>query len=104
MNKIIRLIFFACIIGICAFIGAMTYVLNHSWADFSVLEHYNPGKPSILLDDQGVEWARFQLDRREPISLEQMPKHLINAFIAAEDWQFFLIMDFLLKAFSVPSQ
>lgn len=77
------------IIGLCAFIGAMTYVLNHNWADFSVLEHYNPGKPSILLDDQGVEWARFQLDRREPISLEQMPKHLIDAFIAAEDWQFF---------------
>lgn len=69
--------------------GAMVYIFNHSWADFSVLEHYDPGKPTILLDDEGIEWARFQLDRREPIALERMPKHLIDAFIAAEDWQFF---------------
>lgn len=89
LTKIIKYFLFTFVLIICAFIGAMTYVLNHNWADFSVLEHYNPGKPSILLDDQGVEWARFQLDRREPILLEQMPKHLINAFIAAEDWQFF---------------
>lgn len=89
MKKIIKALILTFILSLCAFTGAMVYVLNNSWADFSVLEHYNPGKPSILLDDEGHEWARFQLDRREPISLEQMPKHLINAFIAAEDWQFF---------------
>jgi len=89
MNKILRAIFLFLLVTLCACIGALIYVLNHNWADFSVLEHYNPGKPTILLDDQGTEWARFQLDRREPISLDQMPKHLINAFIAAEDWQFF---------------
>lgn len=89
MNKFLRIIFFTLIATTCALIGALTYVLNHNWADFSVLEHYNPGRPSILLDDQGIEWARFQLDRREPITLDRMPPHLINAFIAAEDWQFF---------------
>ncbi len=57
--------------------------------DFSILEHYNPGKPSIVLDDEGNEWARFQLDKREPITLAQMPPHLIHAFLAAEDWSFF---------------
>lgn len=89
MNKILKIGLLLILIGSCALIGSLTYILNHHWADFSVLEHYNPGKPSILLDDEGKEWARFQLDRREPISLDKMPKHLINAFIAAEDWQFF---------------
>lgn len=63
--------------------------MQYQWIDFTALEHYNPGKPTILLDDEGNEWARFQLDRREPIHCDQMPEHLINAFVAAEDWNFF---------------
>lgn len=59
------------------------------WVDFSVLEHYNPGKPSILLDDEGNEWGRFQLDKRDVIKLSEIPQHVIKAFIAAEDWSFF---------------
>lgn len=70
-------------------LGALFFVVHNKCINFSVLEHYNPGSPSILLDDQGNEWARFQLDRRHPIKLEQMPDHLIKAFIAAEDWSFF---------------
>ncbi len=70
-------------------LGTLVYIFNNQYIDLSSLEHYNPGKATILLDDQGVEWARFQLDKREPISFNQMPSHLINAFIAAEDWSFF---------------
>lgn len=69
--------------------GATFYIFTHHTVDFSPLAHYNPGHPSILLDDEGKEWARFALDRREPIALAQMPTHLKNAFIAAEDWNFF---------------
>ena len=58
-------------------------------APFFVLEQYNPGRPTIVLDDQGNEWTRFQLDRREPISLSCLPEHLIEAFLSAEDWNFF---------------
>ena len=54
-----------------------------------MLEHYNPGKPSILLDDEGNEWARFRLDKREVIKLKQIPNRVIHAFLAAEDWNFF---------------
>lgn len=56
--------------------------------DFSTFS-YNTGRPSILLDDEGNEWGRFQLDRRDPIEGVKIPQHLINAFIAAEDWDFF---------------
>jgi membrane carboxypeptidase/penicillin-binding protein len=71
------------------FCGAFFWLVNHKSIDFSILENYNPGKPSVLLDDEGNEWARFELDRRVPIKLHQMPKHLIQAFIAAEDREFF---------------
>lgn len=73
----------ACVLGICFFL------MHNHVIDFSRLEHYNPGKPTIILDDQGVEWARFQLDRRDPIVLSEIPPHLIHAFLAAEDWYFF---------------
>lgn len=70
--------------------GALFFIMhNRSSIDFSLLEHYNPGRPCVLLDDGGNEWARFELDKRKPIAYHHMPEHLINAFIAAEDWEFF---------------
>ncbi len=59
------------------------------FVDFSALANYNPGQPSIVLDDEGVEWTRFELDRREPVSLDVIPLHVQQAFIAAEDRNFF---------------
>jgi len=69
--------------------GALFFILSNKVIDFSPLEQYNPGRPTVLLDDEGAEWARFQLDKREPVSLDKMPQHLINALIAIEDWKFF---------------
>jgi penicillin-binding protein 1A len=73
----------------CFALGMFVAIMRIPWVDFSVLEHYQPGKPSLLLDDEGKEWARFQLERHQPISLNAMPLHLIHAFIAAEDHYFF---------------
>lgn len=69
--------------------GAFFFVAHYHVVDLSVLECYDPGKPSILLDCNGIEWGRFQRDKRKPIPLNQMPAHLIQAFIAAEDHDFF---------------
>ncbi len=69
--------------------GSVFFIAHHTWVDLSVLDHCHKLKPSILLDDEGNEWARFSLDKREPVSIITMPKHLINAFIAAEDHEFF---------------
>ena len=81
---------FAIFFNLVAFAsGFLFFLLRHPVVDFSVLERYDPGKPSILLDEKGREWARFQFDKREPISIKQMPPHLLQAFIAAEDWEFY---------------
>jgi penicillin-binding protein 1A len=71
------------------FCGALFFVMHNHTIDFSILSQYNAGRPSLLLDDEGNEWGKFQFDRRDPIDGARLPQHLINAFIAAEDWDFF---------------
>jgi len=87
--KITRLLFFIFFITSSFFLGTVFFVLRNKIVDFSALENYNPGRPTILLDDEGNEWTRFQLDRRQTVSLDKMPKHLIQALVAVEDWKFF---------------
>lgn len=82
--------FLSSVVTILAFVLGLLFCLqNNLWVDFSVLENYNPGKPSILLDDAGQEWARFEMDRRQIVSLKVVPKHLIDAFLVSEDRDFF---------------
>lgn len=90
MKRILKLFITLLILTSSIICGAFFYIIQNHTIDFSAFEHYNPGKPSILLDDEGNEWARFQLDKREPVKLKQMPSHLINAFLATEDHEFFL--------------
>lgn len=85
----IKFFFIFIILASTFLLGALFFLTQQAWIDFSVLENYNPGKASIVIDDTGAEWARFQIDRREPIQLKDMPNHLINAFLAAEDHDFF---------------
>jgi penicillin-binding protein 1A len=75
-------------LGAFAF-GAFFFLTHIPWVDLSVLEHYKTGTPSVILDDEGKEWARFELDCRKPVPLSDMPDHLIKAFLAAEDHNFF---------------
>ncbi len=65
------------------------FVCTSHWVDLSVLERYSPGLPTILLDAYGNEWARFEHEKREPIPLSKLPRHLIEAFISAEDGNFY---------------
>lgn len=73
----------------CIFFGAAFFVVHNQVVDFARLADYHTGSPSIVLDDEGNEITRFQLDRRTPIPYEMIPEHVINAFLAAEDWHFF---------------
>lgn len=88
-TRIIRFCFFACIFLFSFSFGVFFFFMYNRCINFSALEQYNPGRPSIVLDVNGKEWTRFQLDRREPIKLSQMPEYLIQAFITAEDRNFF---------------
>ncbi len=73
----------------CAVTGAAFFLFTTPWIDVSILEKYDPGRPSVVLDDEGNELMRFALDRRDPVAISHLPPHLIEAFLSAEDWHFF---------------
>jgi membrane peptidoglycan carboxypeptidase len=86
---VIRTLVFLFFISGAIFFGGLSFVVHNHVVDFSALANYNPGRPSIIFDDEGNEWARFELDKREPVLLEAIPFHVQQAFIAAEDRTFF---------------
>ncbi|MCF7900419.1 transglycosylase domain-containing protein [Candidatus Babeliales bacterium] len=89
MIKYFRWIITCGLCGSAFTLGALFFLFAKAPIDFSVLENYDPGKPSIVLDDKDEEWTRFQVDKRQPLELAQIPEHVRYAFIAAEDWDFF---------------
>ncbi len=90
MFRVIHYFFIVLIISSAFLCGALFFVIHNHTIDFSILAQYDSARPSILYDDQGNEWGKFQLDRRDPVDGARLPQHVINAFIAAEDWHFFL--------------
>src|SRR5688572_30067349 len=73
---------------ICLMMGAFFYLLYVPTIDLSKLTT-NFAQPTILLDDRAQIWAQFAQTAYEPVNIQQIPDHVINAFIAAEDHAFF---------------
>jgi penicillin-binding protein 1A len=57
--------------------------------DFKSLADYRPALTSVVLDRHGTAIGEFYELRRRVIPLEQVPKHAIDAFLAAEDDSFY---------------
>ncbi|MBD3231840.1 PBP1A family penicillin-binding protein [Candidatus Dependentiae bacterium] len=87
-NLYFRYVFTFCFLLFSFCIGAFLSFFEEEKFNFSALE-ITTAKPSIILDDEGKEFAKFELDKRELISFNQLPKTVIDAFVAAEDWNFF---------------
>jgi penicillin-binding protein 1A len=53
------------------------------------LKTYTPPTVTKFYSDRGEVIAEFSLERREIVSLDRMPTHLVQAFVASEDTRFF---------------
>jgi len=71
------------------FLGIISFFVHNHTIDFSSLQQNVEAKPSILLDVHGKQWGQFELEKRKYVPLENMPDHLIQAFLATEDRDFF---------------
>lgn len=89
MRRLVTFLFVSGGLLLALLCGIGAYLATHNWVDLSALERTSGNRATILLDDKGHEWTRFQLDRREPIPLSAVPKNLIQAFLATEDHAFF---------------
>jgi penicillin-binding protein 1A len=69
--------------------GLLFFYHSHRLPDFSPLKGGNLNAYSIIYSEEDEVIGKFLMDNRMPISYEQIPKPLVNAFIAAEDADFF---------------
>ncbi len=77
-------------IAITGLAGAGLYLyFSRDLPQISSLKDYRPAVVTCFYSDDGRKIAELYKERRIVIPLSQMPKHLINAFIAAEDARFY---------------
>jgi penicillin-binding protein 1A len=78
---------------VCSFgvggIGAHFAVLSTELPDLKTMEDYRPPVTSRVFDANGNLVARFYEERRTVVPLEKIPGHVKNAFISAEDEDFY---------------
>ncbi len=66
---------------------AMVYIPDPSVV--RELERYQPSIHSIIYDDEGVPFDEWVIERRQMVPFQNIPQHLHDAVIAAEDNRFY---------------
>lgn len=69
--------------------GTLFLAITMNLPDVGSLNHYQPAQTTLIYDDQGRIVARVFAENRIVVPLNELPKQLIQAFIAAEDARFF---------------
>ena len=69
--------------------GVLWYVWSSNLPYIGSLKEYRPPVITEVYSSDGALIGRFWKEKRIVIPLEQMPDHLIEAFVAAEDARFF---------------
>jgi len=69
--------------------GYFWYLWSSNLPYVGSAREYRPPEVSTIFSQDGQMIGRFWKERRIVISLDQMPDHLIKAFVAAEDSRFF---------------
>ncbi len=84
---LIGIIFF--IISILVTAGVIVYHFNKNLPDIKSLKNYKPIITSYVFSDNGKIIGKFYKEDRIFVPLRKIPKVVINAFIAAEDENFY---------------
>ena len=87
-----KILFSFFVLTVCSgagLLGMVWYALEHPILDMTQADVQFNKKPSVVLDTQGNEIAHFAVDCREFVSISRVPEHVVKAFVAAEDWNFF---------------
>jgi len=92
VKKVLKFLIFG-FAALCLFFIAIGAVLYYFWSSnlpyIGSLREYNPPIITEIYGDDGQVIGRFWDEKRIVVSLDRIPRQLINAFIAAEDARFF---------------
>lgn len=103
IKKILLALLILCGVGVLGVVGVFVY---YCWdlPQITSLKDYHPKEPSYLYSDDGEVMAVFSaressqqdgrtdeqhFERRTEVSVADLPPHVINAFLAAEDASFY---------------
>lgn len=62
---------------------------THDLPTIETLKNYKPPTVTKFFSEDGEVMGEFFIERREVVSLERVPNHLVQAFISGEDARFF---------------
>jgi penicillin-binding protein 1A len=77
------------ITAVIVFGVASYFYFTHDLPSIETLKNYKPSTITKFFSDEGEIIGEFSIERREVVSLERIPHHLIQAFVAGEDSRFF---------------
>ena len=92
MVKIFRFLFVCAVllaIAGCGFIGITLWYFGRDLPDYQQLAHYQPPIMTRVHAGDGRLLAEYATERRIFVPIQAIPKPLINAFLAAEDKNFY---------------
>ncbi len=68
---------------------ASYFYFTHDLPSIQTLKNYKPSTVTKIFADNGEVVGEFFYEKREVISLDRIPNHLVQAFVAGEDAKFF---------------
>jgi len=88
MKKILMVLFLLVLVGVASVAGLVA-IFSSSLPQMIKIEDYKPLVVSEVFDRNGEKIGEFFREKRMLTPYEKIPKHLVEAFVAAEDDQFF---------------
>jgi penicillin-binding protein 1A len=91
LSKFQRLLTFAGIAGIAGalLVTIIVVVISFSLPQINSLNDYNPPIPSRIYSKDGELLLEVAKERREVVAFEEIPQRIVQAFLAAEDDNFY---------------
>jgi len=87
--KIVLGLFLASLIVLIAGFIFFVYVNTRNLPDVKNLEHWKPSQVSKVFASDGSLLTEFFIQRRQYVSIDKIPDHVKNAFVAIEDRTFY---------------
>ncbi len=87
--RIVLLLLAISIVGAASGAGAIYWLVIRDLPDFQKIADYRPPVSSLVFDRQGRLIAEFHTEQRRLLPIEEIPRHVQVAFVAAEDGKFY---------------
>jgi penicillin-binding protein 1A len=89
LPRIIIAIFVVFVAALLMFGGASYLYFTHDLPSIEALKNYTPPTITRFYSEEGEVIGEFFIEKREVVSLDRIPSHLVQAFVAGEDAKFY---------------